>query len=52
MEAAYLRTIHALCLIIKGLDAEKTRLSQETHSLIDMFEKQYAEMFGGNNATD
>ena len=48
-----MRIIHALCLIIKGLDAEKTRLSLETHRLIDMFEKQYAEMFGkDNNETD
>ena len=43
-----MRTIHALCLIIKGLEIEKTRLSPETHRLIDVFEKQYAEMFGGD----
>lgn len=47
-----MRTIHALCLIIKGLDMDKTRLSPETHRLIDMFEKQYAEMLGENNETD
>ena len=41
-----MKTIHALCLIIKGLDAEKIRLSEETHRLIDKFEKQYEEMFG------
>ena len=46
MNDSHLKTIHALCLIIKGLDADKTRLSEETHSLIDKFEKQYAEMFG------
>ena len=52
MDSAALKTIHALCLIIKGLDVDKTRLSMETHSLIDKFEKQYAEMFGENNETD
>lgn len=52
MKEEHLKTIHALCLIIKGLDVDKTRLSPETHRLIDKFEKQYAEMFGENYETD
>lgn len=43
-----LETIHALCLIIKGLDYDKTRLSKETHELIDKFENEYSEMNNNN----
>lgn len=45
MDKSSMRTIHGLILIIKGLDPDKTRLSQETHDLIDRFEQQYAEMY-------
>ena len=42
----FAKTIHGLCLIIKGLDADKSKLSKETHDLLDEFEKLYSEMYG------
>ena len=44
----FAKTIHSLCLIIKGLDADKSQLSKETHDLLDEFEKLYSEMYGEN----